>query len=41
VPRHLQHVVSKQRARQCDVCVVWVTAANWVLSVEKRNGGGC
>jgi hypothetical protein len=38
VPRHLQHVVSKRRAWRGDVCVVWVTAANWVLSVEKRNG---
>jgi hypothetical protein len=40
VPRHLQHVVSKRCARRGDVCVVWATAASWVLSVEKRNGGG-
>jgi hypothetical protein len=40
VPRRLQHVLLKRHARWRDICVVWATAASWVLSVEKGNGGG-
>jgi hypothetical protein len=40
IPRRLQHVLSKRCAQRGGVCVVWATAASWVASVEKGNGGG-